>query len=145
MYLFIYLYTCFGDVGCLSESMATLGTSTTHTCAHHCIPGMIVLKYEWKVHTSRSCCFGLLFMYIEETINNCLRTCANTISNHKVHACWLAMASTNGFNQFQKHVNAVLKSPKRRFDHSLYTYLILYSFYLRYSSNQQIGYSHDEV
>ena len=80
IYIFIYLYTCFGDVGCLSESMATLGTSTTHTCAHHCIPGMIVLKYEWKVHTSWSCCLGFLFMYTEETINNCFRTCANTIS-----------------------------------------------------------------
>ena len=101
-----------------------LGTSTTHTCAHHCTPGMIVLKYQWKVDTSWSCCLGFLFVYIEETINNCLRTCANTISNHNVRACWLAMASTNGLNQFQKHVNAVLKSLKRRFDHSSYTYFI---------------------
>ena len=112
--------------------MATFGTSATHTCAHHCIPRMIVLKYEWKVHTSWSCYFGFLFMYIEETINNCLRTCANTISNHNVHACWLAMASSNGLNQFQKHVNAVLESPKRRFDHSLYTYIFSYNFYLKY-------------
>ena len=59
-------------------------------------------------------------MYIKETINSCLRTCANIISNHNLHACWLAMANTKEVNTFQKHVNAVLESAKRRFDHSLY-------------------------
>ena len=37
-----------------------------------------------------------------------------------VHACWLAMASTNGLIHFQKHINAVLETTKRKFDHSVY-------------------------
>ena len=118
--MYISIYTCFG--GCWMFKRINGNLWRKHD-SHMC-----------KVHTSWSCCFGFLLMDIEKTINNCLRTCANIISNHNVHACWLAMASTKGLNQFQKHVNAVLESPKRRFDSSFYTYLILKNFYLKYSS-----------
>ena len=44
MYIQIYIHVL-GDVGCLSESMATFGASTTHTCAKFTQAGHVVLGF----------------------------------------------------------------------------------------------------
>ena len=50
----------------------------------------------------------------KDAINHCLRSCTNTISTHnECMRVWLAMASTNGLNQFQKYVNAVYRKAQR--------------------------------
>ena len=110
----IYIYICFGECWVLRWSNANLWHKHDSRIWTSLL-GMVFLECQWKVDTSWSCCFGFLLMYTnKDAINHCLRSCTNTISTHnECMRVWLAMASTNGLNQFQKYVNAVYRKAQR--------------------------------